>query len=119
MIQLPALLYLLAASLDGQRDLDQLAVHLSAEFGRTVTAQQVAFLLDQRLRPAGLLAAEPGLPQSAGPAPMRSDPLLALRLRVPVVSERLAWVIGGIFQSFSCHRWCGACWRRSSRSTWC
>lgn len=103
-IQLPRLLYLLAAALDGQRldgqrDVDQLTEHVSGEFGRRLTTPQVLFLLDQRLRPAGILAPEPGVPGPPGPARTRSDPLLALRLRVPVVSERLAWVIGGIFRS--------------------
>jgi putative peptide zinc metalloprotease protein len=59
-IQLPRLLYLLAASLDGQRDLAQVAAALSAEFGRVVQAEQVSYLIDKRLRPAGIVAGDPG-----------------------------------------------------------
>jgi hypothetical protein len=59
-IQLPRLLYLLAASLDGQRDLAQVAAALSAEFGRVVQAEQVSYPIDKRLRPAGIVAGDPG-----------------------------------------------------------
>jgi putative peptide zinc metalloprotease protein len=103
-IQLPRLLYLLAASVDGQRDHAGLASVLSAEFGKVVQADQVAFLLDNRLRPVGIVAPEPivggpGIGQ-AGEAPkmaMKSDPLLALKFRVGVVPERVVWRIAGVF----------------------
>lgn len=45
-IQLPRLLYLLAASVDGDRDHEQLATVLSAEIGKVVQPDQVAFLLN-------------------------------------------------------------------------
>ncbi len=101
-IQLSNLLYLLAGSLDGQRDVQQVATHLSEDFGRDLGAEQVAFLLDKRLRPAGILAADPSAAHGKEPTapPMRSDPLLSLRFRVGVVPERAAWVIAGIFRSF-------------------
>lgn len=100
-IQLPRLLYLLAASLDGQRDYVQIASVLSAEFGKVVAADQVVYLLDNRLRPVGIVAADP-VAGEAGPgtAPklaMKSDPLLALRFRVGVVPERAVWRIAGVF----------------------
>jgi putative peptide zinc metalloprotease protein len=103
-IQLPRLLYLLAASLDGQRDHAQVASVLSAEFGKVVQAEQVAFLLDNRLRPVGLVAPEPsageaGTAQAGGMPKMavKSDPLLALKFRVGVVPERVVWRIAGLF----------------------
>jgi putative peptide zinc metalloprotease protein len=99
-IQLPRLLYLLAATLDGQRDLHEVAAVLSAEFGRIVQAEQVAFLIDNRFQPAGIMAADPTAAQS-GTAPtttMRPDPLLALKVRVGVVSEPTVWRIAGVFQ---------------------
>ncbi|MGH3822209.1 MAG: hypothetical protein ACRDRA_05115, partial [Pseudonocardiaceae bacterium] len=55
-IQLPRLLYLLAASVDGQRDHAQIANVLSAEFGKLVAPDQVVYLLDNRLRPVGIVA---------------------------------------------------------------
>lgn len=99
-VQLPQLLYLLAGHLDGERDLAQVADLLSAQIGRDVQAEQVSYLLDNRLRPAGILAADPGSAQLDAPATMRSDPLLALRFRVGVVPERVSWVIAGIFRPF-------------------
>jgi putative peptide zinc metalloprotease protein len=97
-IQLPRLLYLLASSVDGRRDLQQVAALLSAEFGRLVVAQQVSYLIENRLRPAGIVAADPGA-VGAGPAmTLKSDPLLALKFRVGVVPERAVWRIAGVFQ---------------------
>jgi hypothetical protein len=48
------LLYLLVASLDGQRNIVQLAKVLTVEFGKIVQPEQVAYLIDKRLRPVAL-----------------------------------------------------------------
>ncbi|MGH3828601.1 MAG: hypothetical protein ACRDQX_15750, partial [Pseudonocardiaceae bacterium] len=112
-IQLPRLLYLLASTMDGQRDQAQVARVLSAELGKVVQAEQVAFLVENRLRPVGIVAAEAGGahtdahadPALAGPAlagsgskmKLKADPLLALKFRVGVVPERLVWRIAGAF----------------------
>jgi putative peptide zinc metalloprotease protein len=83
-MQLPGLLYRVACSLDG-RDDGQIAADVNAALGQDLTADQVSFLVEERLRPVGLIApeaAEPGTPDdgaAAVPAPVRSDPLLALR----------------------------------------
>ncbi len=99
-IQLPRLLFLLAASLDGQRHQEQVAGVLSAEFGKVVQAEQVAYLIDNRLRPAGIVvadrqAAEIDVPVTVAVKP---DPLLALKFRVGVVPEWVVWRIAGLFQ---------------------
>jgi len=99
-IQLSRLLYLLAASLDGQRDLQEVAGALSAEFGKLVQAEQVAYLIDNRLRPAGIVPVDPQIAQ-ANMAPVmavKSDPLLAFKFRIGVISERVVWRIAGFFQ---------------------
>lgn len=97
-IQLPRLLYLLAASLDGERDYTRLASVLSAEFGKVVQPDQVAFLVDKRLRPVGIVADDPPPGQHDGPKmAVKSDPLLALKFRVGVVPERVVWGIAGLF----------------------
>jgi hypothetical protein len=49
-MQLPLLLYRVAGSLDG-RDAGRIATQLSAELGRELTADQVACLVGERLRP--------------------------------------------------------------------
>lgn len=98
-IQLPRLSYLLAASLDGQRDLAQVTARLSAEFGRALNVQQVAYLVDNRLLPAGIVAADPQAADTDVPTKMKvkSDPLLAFKFRVGVVPERAVWRIAGVF----------------------
>ncbi len=96
-IQLPWLLFLLASSLDGRRDLQQVAALLSVESGRGVSAQQVSYLMENRLRPAGIMAADPGAVDGGAPTKLKSDPLLALKFRVGVVPERTVWRIAGVF----------------------
>ncbi|GAA3066499.1 hypothetical protein GCM10010464_33540 [Pseudonocardia yunnanensis] len=89
-VQLSERVFLLARLVDGRRDLDELAAALGAEIDRTVTAAQVAFLLDNRLRPAGLIASD------AGPSlPARPDPLM-LTYRARLVPERVVWAIAGL-----------------------
>jgi putative peptide zinc metalloprotease protein len=98
-IQLPRLLYLLAASLNGQRDLAHVAAVLSAEFGKVVQAEQVAYLIDNRLRPVGIVAADLQSPQArVAPTMVKPDPLLAFKFRIGVIPERLVWRIAGMFQ---------------------
>lgn len=99
-IQLPRLLYLLAANLDGKRDLEQIAAALGDELDRIFRADQVEFLIDQKLRPAGLVADDSAAGAGKPPAKMmvKPDPLLALRFRVGVVPERVVWRIAGLFQ---------------------
>lgn len=105
---MPRLLYLLASTLDGQRDQEQVARVLSAELGKVVQAEQVAFLLDNRLRPVGIVAVDADAaqadahadPAQAKPGPkmkLKADPLLALKFRVGVVPERVVWRIAGAF----------------------
>jgi putative peptide zinc metalloprotease protein len=99
LVQLSRLLYLLAGHLDGRCDLDQLAIRIGGSLGRELAAEQVSFLLDNRLRPAGILAVDPEDPQRTAPAG-RPDPLLALRFRVGIVPERVVWRIAGFFEAF-------------------
>ncbi|HEX6403909.1 MAG TPA: hypothetical protein VF003_12240 [Pseudonocardiaceae bacterium] len=93
-IQLPRLLYLLAANVDGERDHERLASVLSTEFGKVVQADQVAFLLEKRLRPVGIVVDEDA---PASKMAVKSDPLLALKFRVGVVPEGAVWRIAGLF----------------------
>ncbi|RBY76746.1 hypothetical protein DQ238_16910 [Geodermatophilus sp. TF02-6] len=102
-MQVPRLLYRVAGSLDG-RDAERIAADLGAELDRELTADQVTFLVEERLRPVGILinqdtgasATEAG---SATPqAPIRADPLLALRHRAGVVPARVTWRIAGFFR---------------------
>lgn len=100
-IQLPRLLFLLATGVDGKRNLAQLADVVSAEFGKQVQPDQVLYLIDNRLRPVGIVAPDPAVVDNGAPKKMavRSDPLLALKFRVGIIPERAVWRIAGLFQS--------------------
>jgi putative peptide zinc metalloprotease protein len=97
-IQLPRLLFLLAAGVDGKRNLAQLADVLSTEFGKLVQPDQVSYLIDNRLRPVGIVAPDPAVGTPAKVA-VKSDPLLALKFRVGIIPERVVWRIAGFFHS--------------------
>ncbi|RKT82227.1 putative peptide zinc metalloprotease protein [Saccharopolyspora antimicrobica] len=96
-LQLSHLLYLVAAGLDGQRTYAQLAAGLSTEWGREITAGQVSYLVENRLRRAGILVAESG-PDRSAPLPKGRDRLLALKFRIALVPEHVVAVIARIFQ---------------------
>lgn len=95
-IQLPPLLYRLAAAVDGRRDAEAIAAHLSAADGRRITGEQVSQLLTAKLTPAGITAGPDGAPVAAP----RPDPLLLLRFRVRVVPDRIVWLLAGVFRPF-------------------
>ncbi|MDA3647060.1 hypothetical protein LZ318_13640 [Saccharopolyspora indica] len=96
-LQLSHLLYLVAAGLDGHRTYAQLAADLSAEWGREITAGQVSYLVENRLRRAGIIVAEHA-PDQPGPLPKGRDRLLALKFRVALVPEHVVAVIARVFQ---------------------
>lgn len=123
--QLPWLLYRTAWHIDGHRPLAELARRLRADpppddtdepgqtegaapagSARAITAQQVGYLIEDRLRPAGLAGPRPahadaadrpspgaGSGQAAGPA--KGDHLLMLRLRTALVPAATVWRIAG------------------------
>jgi putative peptide zinc metalloprotease protein len=85
-IQVSELIYLVAAGIDVSGDVHQVAERVSAGFGREVSADNVRYLIDKKLRPTGLLWSGDATGESAPVA--RANPLLALRLRLPLVPER-------------------------------
>ena len=84
-IHLSHLLYLVLLALNGKRDLEGVAVCVSKVLGRTVVADNVGFLVENRLRPLGLLASSA---EVGDEALSRSKPLLALRYRTKVIPAR-------------------------------
>src|SRR3954452_15561926 len=55
-IQLTPLLYSVAEKADGARDYEGIASALSDEIGRSVSSDNVRFLVEQKLQPLGILA---------------------------------------------------------------
>ena len=85
-IQLSRLLYLVASFLDGQRPVADVAERMTERLSRQVVAANVTYLIDNKLRPLGLLASAAEHPDEML---SRSVPLLALRYRARVVPPRL------------------------------
>jgi putative peptide zinc metalloprotease protein len=125
-IQMPALLYLVASLIDGTRAPAGIAELASRRLGRTLTAGQVGYVIDTKLRPLGIIARE-GPPVAAPTA----NPLRALRARGTLLPERAANIAGTFFRplfwssrrsSSASRRWTTGycrptgCPRRSSRS---
>jgi len=84
-VQLTELLYTVAESADGRRDLHEIAEIVSERSGRQVSADNVSYLADRQLRPLGVLA----LADGTTPELEKREPLMALRHRRPLLSERV------------------------------
>ena len=93
-LQLTALLYSVASHADGRRDHAAIAAAVSEEIGRTVSPDNVRFLVEKKLRPLGVLAA----PDGSSPALERPDPLLALKFRTAVIPEGFTRALTTIFR---------------------
>jgi putative peptide zinc metalloprotease protein len=83
-IQLTPLLYQVLVAIDGRRDHDEIAAHVSTAIDRLVSADNVRVLLD-KLRPLGLLAGSDG----SQPEVRKTNPLLSLRFRFVVTDPRM------------------------------
>ena len=101
-LQVPHLLYRVASSLDGRHDDAELAERLAAELDQELTAEQFSFLVEEKLRPAGVIDADDadtdtatGAGAPAERTPVKADPLLALRFRAGVVPQRVVWRLAG------------------------
>jgi putative peptide zinc metalloprotease protein len=93
-IQLTELLYWVLDGADGERDLDAIADHVSEHYGKRASTDDVRFLLEEKLAPLGLLRGADG----SEPAVEKANPLLALRFRVVLSSERATRVLTAPFQ---------------------
>src|SRR6476469_3986299 len=58
--QLTTLLYMVLSAIDGRRSYDEVAEQVTAGFGTTVTGDNVRTLVDDQLRPLGLLTKPDG-----------------------------------------------------------
>ncbi|MEU6817272.1 hypothetical protein [Streptomyces sp. NPDC046860] len=85
-VQLSRLLYLVASSVDGIRDDDTIAHRVSARFGREVSAENIRYLVENKLEPLGVTVPE-GQESDEVDAP-RSDLLLALKGHRVIFDER-------------------------------
>ncbi len=84
-VQLTHLLFAVAEAADGRRDLHAVAEVVSRRCGRPVNAANVKLLAEKKLRPLGILT----LPDGSTPKLTKRPPVMALRYRKPLLSERL------------------------------
>jgi putative peptide zinc metalloprotease protein len=82
-LQLSRLLVVVAAAVDGRRDFDEIAAASGAQLGRQLSADDVRYLLEEKLSPAGIVALA-GTADDVPPPPA-DDRLLALRFRWALV----------------------------------
>jgi putative peptide zinc metalloprotease protein len=92
-IQLTRLLYLVTALIDGARGADDIAAQVSEALGRSLTGDQVRYLVTAKLVPLGIIAGRGA--QAALPT---ASPLLALRARVTLLPEGAANTAGAILR---------------------
>jgi putative peptide zinc metalloprotease protein len=83
-VQLSQLLHLVADECDGRSSYDDIAQRVSSSYGKTVNADNVRTLVEEKLRPLGVLADA----QGNSPQVEASDPLLGLKLRREVLRAR-------------------------------
>ena len=88
-IQMSALLYRVACRIDGSRDPAAVAELVSGDLGRSLTADQIRYLITAKLLPLGVVAAK-----EAPAAAPQANPLLALRARGTLLPERAANAAG-------------------------
>jgi putative peptide zinc metalloprotease protein len=94
-VQVSRLIYLIATCLDAdrhpepaERRADEIARQVGIRFGKDISAENVTYLIDQKLRPAGMIAGDDAAAAATG-SNSRANPLLSLRMRLPVVPERI------------------------------
>ncbi|MFE1289740.1 hypothetical protein [Streptomyces sp. NPDC058751] len=98
MIQLSRLLYLVVSAVDGVRDAERISHFVNGRHDAEVTADNVVYLLERKLMPLGVVAAD-GAETDPAPQP-RSDLLLVLKGHKVVFREEqvsriatgLAWL---------------------------
>lgn len=93
-LQLTPLLYAVLEAIDGRRTCAEIAEIVSAARRRRVSPEIVATLVDQRLRPLGLVK----LADGSEPPLKRSDPLLGLRFRIAVTDPAATRRLTGPFR---------------------
>jgi putative peptide zinc metalloprotease protein len=87
-IQLTRLLYLVVCRIDGARGPDAIADLVSADLGRSLTADQVGYLIAAKLTPLGIVTVQETV---AAPAALpTAAPFLALRARATLLPAKLA-----------------------------
>jgi putative peptide zinc metalloprotease protein len=92
-IQMPRLLYLVAESVNGERGYTEIGARVSGLCGRGLDAAGARLLVEEKLRPLGVIAQ----PDGSTPELPKADPLLALKMKTAVVPERVVNAVTKMF----------------------
>ena len=92
------LLHLVAAALDGKRQVTDIAATLSIELGRRLTAENVSYLIERKLCPLGIIADSAPVGAHLVAAKAHVDPILGLSIRFGVVSQSLVRAVATVLQ---------------------
>jgi putative peptide zinc metalloprotease protein len=93
-VQMAPMLFALAEEIDGMRGHSEIAERFSHRIQRGVTGEIAEMLIDEQLRPLGIVAGRDG----NEPELRKLDPLLALKFRARVVPERVTAALTTIFR---------------------
>ena len=92
-IQMSRLLYQVTSRIDGSRCPEAVADAVSADLGRSLSADQVRLLITAKLLPLGIVTSE-----AAPVTPPTANPLLALRARGTLLPEQTANLAGAVLR---------------------
>jgi putative peptide zinc metalloprotease protein len=93
-IQMPPMLFALAEEVDGARSFEEVGEALSHRIERGVTGEMAEMLIEEQLRPLGIVAPKDGEQQEL----KKVDPLLALKFRAAVLPDRVVRAITTVFK---------------------
>jgi putative peptide zinc metalloprotease protein len=93
-VQLAPLLYLIAEAADGRRTEEEIAAAVSEAIKRGVSADNVHQLVDERLRPLGVITGADGTQNEI----QKADPMLALKLKAALVPEGVVNALTKVFK---------------------
>ncbi|HEY8492023.1 MAG TPA: hypothetical protein VIO14_13655 [Dehalococcoidia bacterium] len=99
-LQATSLLYRVLEHADGRRTLEEIARAAGRQTGQDLTAEDVRWLLEERVAPMGLLETGPRWDVEPRPAPQaeKFEPLLGLRWRAPLIPYRAAAPLTAVLQ---------------------
>jgi putative peptide zinc metalloprotease protein len=113
-IHLTRLLYLVLEAIDGRRDHAAIAAEVSERFGKQASADDIATLVETKLRPLGVLAGADG----SQPDAKKANPLLALKFKYVVsdpartrrVTAPFAWLFAPVLAVLALVAFLAASW---------
>jgi putative peptide zinc metalloprotease protein len=94
MVQMAELLYLVAEEIDGTKGYEEIGARVTEKFERGLDAEMTKMLVEEKLRPLGVVATPDG---EADAELKKIDPLLALKFKAAVVPE---WLVNSVTTIF-------------------